>query len=277
MLHATPMLLDAPRGGDVTGDLVLFGGTSNKRCVWRWLPQPITARTGPGAHACTQTDLEYVTPAPVIECAAPVPAVTYVVPSQQLPPVYTTTTVTTDDDLDMISLVYPQFSSTAVEPFAPRVVDSLLPLEEFTEPVYDQVHQEQIAASEMTENIAEIPVVQEQVIVGTRPERLVDARGPQGGLERAACPRYATIAFLLSQTLLAEKEAKEEEELVADLASKEQRLLVAVKSFARSWDRSSPLSHVEASAATWCSAKTALTKKGDTRQARAGYKYWPPR
>ena len=54
------------------------------------------------AHACTQTDLVYVTPAPVI--------VTFVVPSQQLPPVYTTTTVTADDNLDLISLVYPQFS-----------------------------------------------------------------------------------------------------------------------------------------------------------------------
>ena len=28
---------------------MLFGGTSNKRCVWRWQPQPITATTGP-AH-----------------------------------------------------------------------------------------------------------------------------------------------------------------------------------------------------------------------------------
>ena len=37
------------------------------------------------AHACTQTDLVYVTPAPVVECVAPAPAVTYVVPSQQLP------------------------------------------------------------------------------------------------------------------------------------------------------------------------------------------------
>ena len=33
----------------------------------------------------------------------------------------------------------------------------------------------------MPENIAEILVVQEQMIVWTRPERLVDARGPQGG------------------------------------------------------------------------------------------------
>ena len=123
---------------------------------------------------------EYVSSAPVIECVAPAPAVTFVVPSQQLPPVCTTTTVTTGDNSGMFSFVYPQFSTTAVEPFAPRVVDSLLPLEEFTEPVYDQFHQEQIAASEMTENIGEIPVVQEQVIVRTRPERLVDARWPQG-------------------------------------------------------------------------------------------------
>ena len=87
----------------------------------------------------------------------------------------------------------------------------------------------------------------------------MDARGPKEELERAACPRSeapllspvvmvqeaahddATIAFLLSQTLLAEKEAKEGGgELVADLASKEQRLLVGgERVFARSWDRSS--------------------------------------
>ena len=131
------------------------------------------------------------------------PAVTLSVPSQQLPFVYTKTTVTTDD------------------------------LEEFTEPVYDQVHQEQFAASEITENIAEIPVVQEQVIVGTRPERLVDARGPQGGLERAACPRseapllspvdiqclgggadgvdVTTTQFLLGMALLRKEEEEEEE------------------------------------------------------------------
>ena len=98
--------------------------------------------------------------------------------------------------------------------------------------MYDQVHQEQIAASEMTENIAEIPVVQEQVIVGTRPERLVDARGPQGGLERVACPRseapllspvaipclggcadgvdVTTTRFLLGMALLRKEEEEEE-------------------------------------------------------------------
>ena len=59
----------------------------------------------------------------------------------------------------------PQFSSTAVEGSAPQVVVSLPPFDEFTAPVYNQVHQEQIVAGETTPNIVEIPVVQEQVIV----------------------------------------------------------------------------------------------------------------
>ena len=63
-----------------------------------------------------------------------------------------------------------QFSSTAVEPIAPRVVDPLPPIEEFTGPVYDQVHQVQFAAGEMPENMVEFPVVQEQVIVQAIPE-----------------------------------------------------------------------------------------------------------
>ena len=62
-----------------------------------------------------------------------------------------------------------QFSSTAVEPIAPRVVDPLLPIEEFTGPVYDPVHQELLAAGEMPENMVEFPVVQEQVIVQAIP------------------------------------------------------------------------------------------------------------
>ena len=37
----------------------------------------------------------------------------------------------------------------------PKVVESLPPVEEFTEPVYNQVHQEQIVAGEMTLNIVE--------------------------------------------------------------------------------------------------------------------------
>ena len=46
-VHATPMMLDAPRGGDETGDFVLFGGTSSRRYVWRWPPPIIKATTSP--------------------------------------------------------------------------------------------------------------------------------------------------------------------------------------------------------------------------------------
>ena len=76
------------------------------------------------------------------------------------------------------------------------------------------------------------------------------------------------VQFLVAQTLL-EREQKalvlkvEEEELEAVLASKEQRLIVEIQRFARSWDRTSRLSPVEAVAvaATWCEAKTALMKR----------------
>ena len=111
----------------------------------------------------------YVTPSLVLENIAPAPAVTSDVHSQQLPPVYTTTTVTTDDNLDITGLMYPQFSSTAVESFSPHVVGSLPPLDEFTEPVFNPVHQEQIVAGEMTQNIIENSAVQEQVVVSLPP------------------------------------------------------------------------------------------------------------
>ena len=50
-------------------------------------------------------------------------------------------------------------STPAVDPSAPRVVGSLPPVEEFALPVFYQVHQEQSAAGEMTENSVESPVV----------------------------------------------------------------------------------------------------------------------
>ena len=123
---------------------------------------PVTEYVAPApAVVCDvpATVIEYTSSAPVIECVAPAPAVTYVVPSQQFTPVFSTTTVTTD-------LVYPQFSSTAVVPSSPCVVGSLPPVEEFTKPVYDQVLQEHIAASEFTEKSAEFPVVIVQDIPG---------------------------------------------------------------------------------------------------------------
>ena len=97
-------------------------------------------------------------------------------------------------------VVYPQFSSTAVEGSASQVVGSLplgevfaapvfhqvhqeqfaggeipetlLLAEEFTEPVFTAFHQEQSSAGDTTENFAIFPVVLEQVLVQAFP-RLV--------------------------------------------------------------------------------------------------------
>ena len=80
---------------------------------------------------------------------------TFDAPSQQLHPAHTMTTVTTGVNLDIIGLVSPQFSSGALEASAPQVFVSLPPFEEFTAPVYNPVHQEQIVAGEMTQNIVE--------------------------------------------------------------------------------------------------------------------------
>ena len=121
--------------------------------------------------ACSRAPVfEYVAPAPVTEYIAPAPAVTSDAHSQQSPSVYTTTTVTTDVNLDTIGLVYPQFSSTAVEPFSPQVVGSLPLLEEFDGPVYNQVHQEQIVAGTTREHRIENPAVQDQVIIQEIPQ-----------------------------------------------------------------------------------------------------------
>ena len=144
-----------------------------------------SAQRGARVDASTQTDsyaaatcaataasvpiFEYVAPAPVIEYISPAPAMTYVEFSQQLPPVDTTSTVATDVNLDVTGFVSPQISSTAVEPSSPHVVDSLPPLEEFTELVYNQADQEQFVAGEMTQNITGNSSVQEQVIVHNIP------------------------------------------------------------------------------------------------------------
>ena len=106
-------------------------------------------------------------------------------------------------------MVYPHFSSTAVDGSASQVVGSLPlgevfaapvfhqvyqeqlaggeaisrvahslpPAEEFTEPVYTAFHQEQFSACETTENIANFPLVQEHVLVQDIP-RLVGSSPP---------------------------------------------------------------------------------------------------
>ena len=99
----------------------------------------------------------------------------------------------------------------------------------------------------MTENIAEITDVQLQVIVGTRPERLVDAQGPQRcdrtvrGTSVGA-PVLAvqslrgfdgvddTAAKFLLQQALKEKKEEEEEERRLAVALEKEKLKVAMKS-----------------------------------------------
>ena len=122
------------------------------------------------ATAAPAPEFEYVAPAPVIEYIAPAPTVILPVPSQQLSPVLSAATVATDVNLDITGPVSPQLCSTAVEASVPQVVGSLPPFEEFTEPVHNQVHQEQIVTGEMTQNIVENPAMQDQVIVQDIPE-----------------------------------------------------------------------------------------------------------
>ena len=57
------------------------------------------------------------------------------------------------------------------------VVGSLPPCEVFSAPVFDQVHQEQLAAGDIPENMVDIPVVHEQVIVQAIP-RVVGSLPP---------------------------------------------------------------------------------------------------
>ena len=76
------------------------------------------ARHNGGVHDDCATDASTQTydAVPAATCAAtaaPAPVFENVAPTQQLPPVYTTTTVTTDGNLDITGWVNPQFSSSA--------------------------------------------------------------------------------------------------------------------------------------------------------------------
>ena len=148
----------------------------------------------------------------------------------------------------------------------------------------------------------------EQVIDGLRPERLVDARLPHGGLVRAACPRSeagpllappvlaggdgldeSALAFLVQQTLLArdkeEAEAVEAAELVKleeKLAAAEERLLAVLR---RDWEEGtrvtlqtwSSLSRVEQFAVHWFLAKEKVGKKREKRKKMKRRRMWKTR
>ena len=149
-------------------------------------PAPVIDYVAPApsvTFAAPAPVFEYVAPAPVLEYFALAAAVSFVAPSQQLRPAYTAATVPTGVNLDAAvvgsasqivgSLPHgevfaaPVFSQVHQEQLAggvSRVAHTLPPAEEFTEPVYSPVHLEQFSAGDTTENIANFPVVPEQVV-----------------------------------------------------------------------------------------------------------------
>ena len=113
--------------------------------------------------------IEHVAPAPVIEYIAPSPAVSC--PSvQEIPEVLVVERiqepiVETTENIAEIPVVQEQV-------IVQEILDVVVPLppdEEFTEPVYNPVHQERIVAGENTHNMIGNSAVQEQVVVQELP------------------------------------------------------------------------------------------------------------
>ena len=122
---------------------------------------------------------------------------------------------------------------------------------------------------------------------GERPAPLAEVAAPQGstvarclvdGGPTLTVPVLAgrageavdssALSFLLSQSLLAEQEAKEAEELEANLAAREQQLLEEVERLRTSPTRGARGSPVEAAAAWWSLAKLASKKKKKSKRRR---------
>ena len=74
---------------------------------------------------------------------------------------------------------------------SPHVVGSLLPIAEFTSPMYYPFHQEQFSAGDTAEDFAIFLVVQEQVFVGMRPAPPSETWLP---LDPSSCLRSWVVA-----------------------------------------------------------------------------------
>ena len=114
-------------------------------------------------------------------------------PSPQVRPAYTTATVATGVYLDVTGKVCPQFPRTAVESSASQVVDPLPPAKEFPGPVCNQVHRERVSASELPENIADIPVVQKQVVVQVIVQAIPRVAGTLPPIAEFTVPAYNPV------------------------------------------------------------------------------------
>ena len=84
----------------------------------------------------------------------------------------------------------------------------------------------------------------------------------------------STLSFLLAENLARVKEKEEVEELVADLARREQKLLEELERHRASFKRGDRGSRVEAAAAWWFYGQDCLGREGDHRQPRAVHKNW---
>ena len=114
-------------------------------------PAPVTYHVAPApadSHATPVTVNAYVAPSPVTEYIAPPPAATCFTLS-----------------VDTTSFVKPQFSIHAVEAPASQTVGSVPSVDESASPVYNQIHQEQIATEPENVECAQQHTVEELVYV----------------------------------------------------------------------------------------------------------------
>ena len=130
-------------------------------------PAPVTYHVAPApavSHATPVTVNAYVAPAPVTESIAPPQAATC----------FTLSVNTTN-------FVKPQFSIHAVEASASQIVGSVPSVDESASPVYNQIHQEQIATEPENVECAQQHTVEELVYV---PVPQIQERSQQSTVEQ---------------------------------------------------------------------------------------------
>ena len=121
---------------------------------------------------------------------------------------------------------------------------------------------------------------------GVRPAPLSEVAGPLGRLVAPACPSGgvpalvpvvmvqeaahddATVSYLLSQTLLAEQEAKEVEELEAKLADREHRLMTSIRELRGRYDLRDQFTRLETQVIGWAGIKWEVEKKKEKKRKR---------
>ena len=127
---------------------------------------------------------------------------------------------------------------------------------------------------------------QKPPLPGMRPAPLSEVAGPLGRLVAPACPSGgvpalvpvvmvqeaahddATVSYLLSQTLLAEQEAKEVEELEAKLADREHRLMTSIRELRGRYDLRDQFTRLETQVIGWAGIKWEVEKKKEKKRKR---------